>query len=308
VNPKLPEIQEKLVLALAEERIRLLELKKEVDTLKKSWESFQSNSSNLQIQFPNKIKLDIGGKCFTTTLNTLTIVGGSFFSGMFSGKFPVQVDSNGSYFVDRDPELFPYILNFLRGIVPDVKNITKRELIALKQEAIFFQIEELKNWIEELLAKSKNQFDKSRVPSTVTLSEDCKVATYNGGGSGWVNFDLTPTMTKDRRKIQFTFSAIGSGGVFIGVGADTQPGMNVGCGSKPSWGYMSTGSVYIVGESTRTITGYVAGDKVAVEMTDKEIIFYKNGTKMTSANLNTTVELWPQVTFYSVGDQCKIED
>jgi len=308
VNPHIGEIQEKLVLALAEERIRIQELKYEVKKIKENWEQFQSSSGEKLVNFPSKIKLDVGGKSFTTTLNTLTLIGGTFFSGMFSGRFPVRAESDGSYFIDRDPQMFPYILNFLRGISPDIKTITKKELTALKHEAVYFQVDELMNWIGVILAQTKNQFDKTVAPTTVTITEDGKVATYHGGGSGWVTFNLTPSMTKDKRKISFQFQTIGSGGVFIGVGSDIQGGMNVGCGSKPSWGYMSTGSVYIVGESTRNISGYVVGDTVSVEMTDREICFYKNGTKVTTANHSVSVELFPQVTLYSANDKVTILD
>lgn len=39
-----------------------------------------------QSQLPNRIRLDVGGKIFATTLSTLTSMKGTFFEGMFGGE------------------------------------------------------------------------------------------------------------------------------------------------------------------------------------------------------------------------------
>jgi len=63
--------------------------------------------------FPSVIELNVGGKSFHTTLATLRN-GESMLSAMFSGRHPMLKDKNGSYFLDRDPTSFSYVLNFLR--------------------------------------------------------------------------------------------------------------------------------------------------------------------------------------------------
>ncbi|XP_070574005.1 BTB/POZ domain-containing protein KCTD1-like [Ptychodera flava] len=60
------------------------------------------------------VRLDVGGKMYTTSLTTLTRYPDSMLGAMFSGRVPVQTDDNGTYLIDRDGELFRYVLNFLR--------------------------------------------------------------------------------------------------------------------------------------------------------------------------------------------------
>ncbi len=66
--------------------------------------------------FAGAIKLNVGGVCFKTGLETLRSVQGSLFAEMFSGSgFTVEKDEEDSaYFIDRDGSHFRHILNFLR--------------------------------------------------------------------------------------------------------------------------------------------------------------------------------------------------
>ncbi|XP_070538484.1 BTB/POZ domain-containing protein KCTD21-like [Ptychodera flava] len=59
------------------------------------------------------VRLDVGGKMYTTSLTTLTWYPESILGAMFSGRVPVQTDDNGTYLINRDGELFWYALNFL---------------------------------------------------------------------------------------------------------------------------------------------------------------------------------------------------
>ncbi|KAM3875065.1 SH3KBP1-binding protein 1 [Diretmus argenteus] len=60
------------------------------------------------------IHLNVGGKRFSTSRQTLTWVPDSFFSSLLSGRISTQKDETGAIFIDRDPSLFAPILNFLR--------------------------------------------------------------------------------------------------------------------------------------------------------------------------------------------------
>ena len=62
-----------------------------------------------QVHFANKIKLNVGGKFYTTTLDTLRRDPDSLLCAMFSGKFRLKMDEeDGAYCIDRDAELFRY--------------------------------------------------------------------------------------------------------------------------------------------------------------------------------------------------------
>ncbi|XP_040903019.1 SH3KBP1-binding protein 1 [Toxotes jaculatrix] len=60
------------------------------------------------------IHLNVGGKRFSTSRQTLTWVPDSFFSSLLSGRISTLKDETGAIFIDRDPSLFAPILNFLR--------------------------------------------------------------------------------------------------------------------------------------------------------------------------------------------------
>jgi len=62
-----------------------------------------------------KIKLDVGGKRFSTSLTTLRCADeGSVLAAMFSGRFSLKKDADGYFFIDRNGTVFEYILSFLR--------------------------------------------------------------------------------------------------------------------------------------------------------------------------------------------------
>ncbi len=56
-----------------------------------------------KVHFPNKVKLNIGGMTFVTSLETLKKEKDSMLAAMFSGKgFKVEPDEDGAFFIDRD--------------------------------------------------------------------------------------------------------------------------------------------------------------------------------------------------------------
>lgn len=86
------------------------------------------------------IKLNIGGKLYTTTKGTLLKYdqdSTSFFSLLLSDKFHSITDENG-YFIDRDGNLFEPILNYLRnGIFNPSPLLNIDDVI---QESIFYGV------------------------------------------------------------------------------------------------------------------------------------------------------------------------
>jgi hypothetical protein len=62
----------------------------------------------------SKLHLDVGGFKFTTSLQTLTSVPDTYLASLFSGRFELTPDAEGSYFIDREGRYFDHILNYLR--------------------------------------------------------------------------------------------------------------------------------------------------------------------------------------------------
>jgi len=207
---KVISLVQDLKIALQEEMLKLKELTSEVEVKKRSWEEAKLGKVE-KVHFPSKIKLDVGGKLFATSLSTLMSIGGTFFSAMFSGSFKFALDKDGSYFIDRDPLVFPIVLNFLRGTPPDFKNITPREFVALVSDAEYYQLDDLSAIINEQ-AKKRRRFKWLPEASCVLSNEDytvrktmninswnCKVLGEGEWSSGIHTWEITfDTINSDR--------------------------------------------------------------------------------------------------------------
>ena len=102
----------------------------------------------------SQIKLDVGGKHFTTSLSTLTREQDSMLAVMFSGRYELTPNSKGAYFIDRDGTHFRYVLNFLRDgevYLP----IDHGVLVELLREADYYQLSRLSKAIERFLNAPK---------------------------------------------------------------------------------------------------------------------------------------------------------
>jgi hypothetical protein len=87
------------------------------------------------------IHLQVGGRRFTTTKETLTEES-AFFSSLLSGRWENALE-DGSYFIDADPVLFEHILRYLRrGVFPLFFDTAKGHdpylYLALLEEARYF--------------------------------------------------------------------------------------------------------------------------------------------------------------------------
>nr|KAJ0224559.1 hypothetical protein LSAT_V11C100022790 [Lactuca sativa] len=109
---------------------------------------YSDNSSSI-------VRLNIGGKKFCTTVDTLTQrEPHSMLAAMFSGRHTVCKDSEKGYvFVDRDGKHFRHVLNWLRDGV--VSNLSDLECSELLREAEYYQLLGLVDGITEVLNKRK---------------------------------------------------------------------------------------------------------------------------------------------------------
>ncbi|VDD92840.1 unnamed protein product [Enterobius vermicularis] len=97
------------------------------------------------------IQLNVGGTLYTTTKKTLSRESNTFFTNQLFSNFLRM--SDGSFFIDRNGQIFSYILDYLRCgklIVP--RNFHAFE--SLYEEAKFYGLGELKKQIEILERRS----------------------------------------------------------------------------------------------------------------------------------------------------------
>ena len=97
-----------------------------------------------------QITLHIGERRFVTAAHMITQESG-FFAALLSGHWDNR-QADGLYFIDADAELFEHILRYLRrGVLPvfydSVKGHDHTLYLALLEEAKYFQVPRLVNWL-----------------------------------------------------------------------------------------------------------------------------------------------------------------
>ena len=83
-------------------------LKQDLDNVKEKKSAFEELTKTLnQVHFGSAVKLNVGGKIYKTTLDTLLKDPDSMLCAMFSGRHELKPDEeDGAYFIDRDAGLF----------------------------------------------------------------------------------------------------------------------------------------------------------------------------------------------------------
>jgi len=102
------------------------------------------------------ISLDVGGTRFDTTRQTLVKDPNSMLARMFdpASKMKPGLLRNGAYFLDRDPEWFKTILNYLRNGVLLAE--TQKELLALLTESRYFGLTDLEHEVNARLEEESS--------------------------------------------------------------------------------------------------------------------------------------------------------
>jgi len=79
-----------------------------------------------------QVKLDVGGKLYSTSVSTLTSIPDSMLGAMFSGRYELIKNDEGRIFIDRDGKYFRYILEFLRDgewDLPETDTVLLKKII-----------------------------------------------------------------------------------------------------------------------------------------------------------------------------------
>ncbi|KAI6190230.1 BTB domain-containing protein [Aphelenchoides bicaudatus] len=95
---------------------------------------------DIKDEFGPIVTLNVGGQRFSTSKSTLTWIPDTFFTSLLSGRIRTAEDDTGAKFIDRDPQLFRRILNYLRTKQVDLSNISVKMLL---HEAEFYGISPL---------------------------------------------------------------------------------------------------------------------------------------------------------------------
>ncbi|XP_072934872.1 BTB/POZ domain-containing protein KCTD9 [Epargyreus clarus] len=160
------------------------------------------------------ITLNVGGKHFTTSRSTLLVKEPlSMLARMFADDNnvylmnPSAVDSTGAYLIDRSPEYFEPILNYLRhGVVILDKHVNPKGVL---EEAVFYGIDsmipQLNILIDEAETSNRNSQSLSRmdvVRSIITTSTNSELR-FQG-----VNLAGADLNRLDLRHINFKYACL----------------------------------------------------------------------------------------------------
>eukprot|EP00746_Dinoflagellata_sp_MGD_P002505 gnl/MRDRNA2_/MRDRNA2_104885_c0_seq1.p1 gnl/MRDRNA2_/MRDRNA2_104885_c0~~gnl/MRDRNA2_/MRDRNA2_104885_c0_seq1.p1 ORF type:complete len:595 (-),score=100.09 gnl/MRDRNA2_/MRDRNA2_104885_c0_seq1:103-1887(-) len=136
---------------IAEERSRMEQdhdkkrrhLAHEREKFRQEYELFENDRQKVQdphLATEAMVDLNVGGSVFETARATLVQQPGSFLESVVSGRHRLSRDRNGRIFINRDPELFRLILNFLRNPAVPPMPRDHAESEALVTEASWFGV------------------------------------------------------------------------------------------------------------------------------------------------------------------------
>lgn len=105
------------------------------------------------------IKLNVGGFRYETTLNTLEREPESMLASMFSGRHKLVSGEDGYHFIDRNGEVFKYILKYLRDGKINLENLSYQEINDVLDEADYFNIQSMIGSIQDNYLYAKKKLD-----------------------------------------------------------------------------------------------------------------------------------------------------
>lgn len=138
--------------ALNELKLKEAKIREDEERIQKEKEWVANN----QLKKEKKIKLNVGGTYYTTTLTTLKSDPDSMLAAMFSGRFPIEKDEDdGAYFIDRNGRVFGHILDWLRTgeLCPELSN---EDTFWLRKEVEYYQLTKLSAILSKANIQPKN--------------------------------------------------------------------------------------------------------------------------------------------------------
>jgi len=101
------------------------------------------------------IKLNVGGRIFVTKRCTLCACPDSLLGRMFDpdSEFAQPAEIDGCVFLDRDPDMFTHVLQYLRKSCDHFRKMSECDLYQLRNEADYYGFPELREELQRCIEK-----------------------------------------------------------------------------------------------------------------------------------------------------------
>lgn len=133
--------------------------------------------------FYDRVKLNVGGKLFETTVSTLQSAGPDSLLAALSNR-PFHHDSN-QIFIDRDPDIFSVLLSLLRTNRLPSASLRRFSIQELADEALYYGVE---SRLRSASSPSPLRGIDASIVDTIRPASDAVPSTFSAGedGSLWI--------------------------------------------------------------------------------------------------------------------------
>lgn len=146
-------------------------------------------SQSEAFQRSGRVLLNIGSGRFETSKETLLSVP-SYFGSLLSGRFSIDLQDDGSIFIDRNPKHFSYILEFLRNGKRFQAPSTQQEKDELLLEAQFYGLSDLIKALRRFRVAETHFMMVNSYIGSQGLEEDKEITQLRGLRRAAASFDI----------------------------------------------------------------------------------------------------------------------
>lgn len=186
---QISEAENMLVKARAARENALFELMEAVDAknhaLEEDRKAFELSTQRVaESALPERIKLDVGGRSFSVTLEMMQRFPNSYFARLVSGRWSEKKTEDGAFFINRSARMFEYIVDFLRDGELTV-SLSAEDRDALYKETDYYQLDMTTTTTTTTTLQKAEKEVWEWTPAIGFYNKSNGTFTYSQGTIGW---------------------------------------------------------------------------------------------------------------------------